>query len=282
MSCDCRSSNFHFPFFIFNTRLALFLLALALFVGVFAPSSAPAVPPQTELTLSAAISLKDALDEIKQVYTSENPGISIATNYGASGTLQLQIEQGAPVDVYISAAPKQMDALESKDLLLPGTRRDLLHNEIVLIVPSDSRLGIKSFQDLTRADVKQVALGEPAAVPAGQYAKDVLTHLGIYDAVNSKAILAKDVRQVLTYVETGNVDAGIVYLTDAMTSSKVEVVAQAPEDSHAPVIYPIAAIKGTKNPDSARRLVDFLEGEKAAAIFHKYGFTPAAAAAPTH
>jgi len=251
-----------------------FLLALLLCgtAGILPTSSLRAA---TELTISAAISLKDALDEIKQLYASENPGVSIATNYGASGTLQLQIEQGAPVDVYISAAPKQMDALESKGLLLPGTRRDLLRNEIVLIVPSDSRLGIKSFLDLTRPDVKQIALGEPTAVPAGQYAKEVLTNLGIYDAVKSKAVLGKDVRQVLTYVETGNVDAGVVYLTDAKTSSKVMVVAQAPENSHQPVIYPVAVIKSTKNAEAAKRFGDFLEGPKAAAVFRKYGFTPA-------
>ena len=162
------------------------------------------------------------------------------------------------MDVFLSAAPKQMDALETKGLLLEGTRKDLLRNEVVLIVPKDSTLGISSFQDLTRANVKQVALGEPVTVPAGQYAKEVLTSLGIYDAVNSKAILAKDVRQVLTYVETGNVDAGIVYATDAMSSTKVKVVATAPAKSHAPVIYPVAVIKASKNPAAARAFLDFL------------------------
>jgi molybdate transport system substrate-binding protein len=211
---------------------------------------------------------------VKQMYTTANPGVTISANYGASGTLQIQIEQGAPVDIFFSAAPKQMDALDSKGLLLEGTRKDLLRNEVVLIVPKDSSLGITSFQDLTRADVKQVALGEPTVVPAGQYAKEVLTHMGIYDAVNSKAVLGKDVRQVLTYVETGNVDAGIVYATDALSSSKVKVVAQAPPDSHAPVIYPVAVIKASKNPAAARAFVAFLAGAQARAVFQKYGFTP--------
>jgi molybdate transport system substrate-binding protein len=225
-----------------------------------------------ELTVSAAISLKDALDEIKQLYEQANPGVTIATNYGASGTLQLQIEQGAPVDVFISAAPKQMDALASKSLLLEGTRKDLLRNEIVLIVPSDSTAKISSFQDLAGAEAKRVALGEPTAVPAGQYAKEVLTKLGIYDAVNAKAVLAKDVRQVLTYVETGNVDAGIVYKTDALSSKKVKIVATAPADSHAPVLYPVAVIKDSKNPGAAKQFEDFLAGPKGAEIFRKYGF----------
>ena len=248
-------------------------LPLLLFVPA---GSIAADPPQqaskAELTVSAAISLKDALDELKQIYTRDNPNVSIALNYGASGTLQLQIEQGAPVDVFLSAAPKQMDALEMKGLLLEGTRKDLLRNEIVLIVPKDSTLGISSFQDLTRPNIKQIALGEPAAVPAGQYAKEVLTKLGIYDAVNSKAVLAKDVRQVLTYVETGNVDAGIVYSTDALSSSKVKVVAQAPANSHAPVIYPIAVINASKNPAAAKGFVDFLSSPAAASVFQKYGF----------
>jgi len=251
-------------------RMALILI-VSVFLRWFAPSAAPAAP-QTELTVSAAISLKDALDEIKQVYEQANPGVTIATNYGASGTLQLQIEQGAPVDIFLSAAPKQMDALASKSLLLEGTRKDLLRNEIVLIVPLDSALKISSFQDLAGADAKRVALGEPAAVPAGQYAKEVLTRLGIYDAVNAKAVFAKDVRQVLTYVETGNVDAGIVYKTDALSSKTVKIVAVAPADSHAPVLYPVAVIKDSKNPVAAKQFQDFLAGPKAAEIFRKYGF----------
>jgi molybdate transport system substrate-binding protein len=233
-------------------------------------------PPQAakaDLTVSAAISLKDALDEAKQIYMMDNPSVSIAINYGSSGALQLQIEQGAPVDIFLSAAPKQMDALDTKGLLLEGTRKVLLGNEVVLIVPKDSSSGISSFQDLTRPDVKQVALGEPTTVPAGQYAKEVLTYLGIYNAVNSKAVLAKDVRQVLTYVETGNVDAGIVYATDALSSGKVKVVAQAPEKSHSPVIYPVAVIKSSKNLSAARQFADFLSGPRARAVFQKYGFS---------
>ena len=237
-------------------------------------SAAPRPQSQhTDLTISAAISLKDALDAIKQAYGSQAPGVSISMNYGASGTLQLQIEQGAPVDVYISAAPKQMDELASKGMLLEGTRRDLLRNGIVLIVPKSSTLGIATFQDLLKPDVKRIALGEPATVPAGKYAQEVLTHLGIYNQVNAKAVLAKDVRQVLTYVETGDVDAGIVYTTDALSSSKVKIVAKAPANSHAPVIYPVAAIKTTKSPAAAKDFEDFLSSTQARAIFERYGFS---------
>ncbi|MGA8014028.1 MAG: molybdate ABC transporter substrate-binding protein [Candidatus Acidiferrales bacterium] len=248
-------------------------LGLVLFAGGGLGGSPSPQAAKADLTVSAAISLKDALDEAKQIYAAENPNVAIAANYGASGTLQLQIEQGAPVDVFLSAAPKQMDALDAKGLLLAGTRKNLLRNEVVLIVPKDDSAGISSFQDLTRADVKQIALGEPVTVPAGQYAKEVLTSLAIYDAVNSKAILAKDVRQVLTYVETGNVDAGIVYATDAMSSAKVKVVASAPAKSHSPVIYPAAVIKASKNPAAARAFLDFLAGPCGRAVFQKYGFT---------
>src|SRR5208282_5594248 len=246
----------------FAILLAFMLAARARVAGTPNPRGAKA-----ELTVSAAISLKDALDEVKQLYTADHPGVSIATNYGASGTLQIQIEQGAPVDIFFSAAPKQMDALESKGLVLEGTRKDLLRNEVVLIVPRDSTLGITSFRDLLKPKVKKVALGEPVTVPAGKYAQDVLTSLGIYDQVNAKAILAKDVRQVLTYVETGDVDAGIVYKTDALSSAKVKVVVQAPADSHSPVIYPVAVIKASKNAAAAKAFEDFLSGPQASAIF---------------
>jgi molybdate transport system substrate-binding protein len=252
----------------------LLVLALLLIPGSGLPAFSAARPQQhTDLTVSAAISLKDALDAIKQAYASQTPAVSLSMNYGASGTLQLQIEQGAPVDVFVSAAPKQMDALESKGLLLEGTRKDLLRNEIVLIVPKDSTVAVTSFQDLLKPDVKKVALGEPVAVPAGKYAQEVLTHLGIYDQVNAKAVLAKDVRQVLTYVETGDVDAGIVYKTDALSSDKVKIIVQAPEDSHSPVIYPVAVIKTTKNPAAAKAFEDFLSDAQASAIFERYGFS---------
>jgi molybdate transport system substrate-binding protein len=255
-----------------SSRFALTLwLVMVWLFGVGFAAAAP--QSKTEIIVSAAISLKDALDEVTHLCTAVNPNVSVKTNYGASGTLEIQIEQGAPVDVFLSAAPKQMNALEAKGLLLEGTRKDLLRNEVVLIVPVSSSLPISSFQDLTRADVKLVALGEPTVVPAGQYAKEVLTNLGIYDAVNSKAVLAKDVRQVLTYVETENVDAGIVYATDALSSPKVKVVARAPESSHSPVIYPVAAIKGSKNPAAAREFTNFLSGPQARAVFQKYGFT---------
>jgi len=257
-------------------RAFVALLLLGLAAAPAFPAGSQPQPQKTDLTVSAAISLKDALDEIKQAYHGQHPEVTIATNYGASGTLELQIEQGAPVDVFISAAPKQMDDLAAKGLLLEGTRRDLVRNEVVLIVPKDSGAGVNSFQDLLKPGVKKVALGEPMAVPAGKYAQEVLTKLGVYDKVSTKAVLAKDVRQVLTYVEMGDADAGIVYKTDALTSQKVRVVAEAPANSHSPVLYPAAVIKDSKNRGAAQAFENFLGSPKAQAIFQKYGFTIAA------
>jgi molybdate transport system substrate-binding protein len=248
------------------------------FQGIYSSNtkSSPVVSPTPpdDVTVSAAISLKDALDEISHLYSSEHPSAEVHFNLGGSGTLQRQIEQGAPVDIFISASPKEMDSLQSQGLLLPDTRKNLARNSVVLIVPA-GRTSIPGFQDLTKAVVKTVAVGEPQTVPAGKYAQEVLTHFGIYDQLKPKLVLAKDVRQVLTYVETENADAGIVYATDAKISKKVTVVATAPEDSHSPVVYPAAVIKNSKNAAGAKAFLDFLASEKARTVFQKYGFIPA-------
>ncbi|MBZ4653122.1 MAG: molybdenum transporter, periplasmic molybdate-binding protein [Peptococcaceae bacterium] len=192
-------------------------------------------------------------------------------NFGSSGALQQQIEQGAPVDIFISAAPKQMDALQQKNFLMEGSRHDLLENRMVLIVPRDST-AINSFQDLARERVKKVAIGAPESVPAGKYAQEAIVSLGLWEQILSKVVYAKDVRQVLAYVETGNVDAGIVYQTDTKISDKVKVIAAAASQSHSPVLYPMAVIKGSKHSREAVEFTNFLTGEKAKKIFEKYGF----------
>lgn len=227
-----------------------------------------------ELTVSVAASLTDAMEEIKSIYAQEKPNVTITYNFGGSGALQQQIEQGAPVDLFISAATKNMDALESKGLLADGTRKDLLLNEVVLIVPKNSA-AIADFKDLTSDQIKRIALGEPASVPAGKYGQEILTALGIWDQVKDKTVYAKDVRQVLNYVETESTDAGIVYQTDAKISDKVKVVAQAPSGSHTPVVYPLAIIKGSINTSAAQEFADFLVSDKAKAVFEKYGFVMA-------
>jgi molybdate transport system substrate-binding protein len=232
--------------------------------------------PSTELTVSAAASLKEVMEEIKPLYQKAYPDTEVVYNFASSGSLQRQIEQGAPVDVFISAATKQMDALEAQGLILTETRRDLLKNQMVLVTPAGSKtkLKISDFDDLTTEGITQIALGEPESVPAGKYAQEVLTSFQIADKVNSKAVYGKDVRQVLNYVATGNVDAGIVYRTDAQISGSVDIVATAPENAHSPVVYPIAVIQDRDNPEVAIELVEFLETPEAQAVFEQYGFVP--------
>ncbi len=259
------------------TRCARALLAVLLGVITAASGWAKSGQPTAandEVTVSAAVSLKDALEEISREYHQARPAASVHLNLGGSGTLLRQVEQGAPVDIFISASPDEMNALASKGLLVAGTRHDLVKNRVVLIVPS-GKSAVGSFEDLTKPDVKQIAIGEPQTVPAGNYAQQVLTHLGMYDRLKPKLILGKDVRQVLTYVETGNVDAGIVYATDAKASTKVKVVGTAEEDWHAPVVYPVAVLKSAPNPAGAKDFEAFLLGSEARDVFAKYSFIPA-------
>lgn len=225
----------------------------------------------TVLTVSAAASLTDAIQEIETVYRHGHPGVDVRNNFGSSGTLAREIEQGAPVDVFISAAAKPMDDLHARGLIATGSRRNLLRNTLVLIAPRDSQLG--SFQQLADASVRTIALGDPASVPAGQYGQQTLASLHLLEGLRSRLVLAKDVRQVLAYVETGNADAGIVYSTDALVSSGIRVVATAPEDTHDPIVYPAAAIASGRHEDAARGLVEYLNSPEARAIFVKHGFT---------
>jgi len=225
------------------------------------------------LTLSIAASLQDAIVEIESSYNHEHGTVDFRNNFGSSGTLAGEIEQGAPVDAIISAGPKPIDDLQARGLLKPGTRINLLRNSLVLIAPQDSK--VTGFDDLTSAAVRTVALGDPASVPAGHYGQQTLGSLKLYDKLRAKIVLGKDVRQVLSYVETGNADAGLVYSTDAKISAKVRVVAVAPESSHDPIVYPLAIVTGTRNEEAARDFAAYLGGAAARAIFLKHGFTMA-------
>ncbi|MBW4453482.1 MAG: molybdate ABC transporter substrate-binding protein [Nostoc indistinguendum CM1-VF10] len=225
----------------------------------------------TTLLVSAAASLKDALEEIKPLYQQSKSSTKINYNFGASGALQQQIEQGAPADIFISAAKKQVDALEEKGLLLTGSRTNLANNSLVLIVAQDV-VGISSFYNLTDSKIKKIAIGEPRSVPAGQYGEQVLKNLKLYDQVKSKLVFANNVRQVLAAVESGNAQAGIVYATDAKISNKVKVVITAEKKFHSPIIYPVAVIKGSKNIPAAKEFVQFLSDSQAKTVLRKYGF----------
>ncbi|MGI8786420.1 MAG: molybdate ABC transporter substrate-binding protein [Pyrinomonadaceae bacterium] len=224
------------------------------------------------LTVSAAISLKDAFNEIGNSYKSKT-NRKIDFNFGASGVLQQQIETGAPVDVFASAGERQMDELAKLDLIDAATRRDFARNALVLIVPQDSKSSVNSFSDLMKTEVRKIAAGNPKTVPAGQYAEESLTKMNLQNAVRSKLILAENVRQVLDYVARGEVDAGIVYATDALTAKEnVRVIATADENSHAPILYPLAIIKNSRQKQAAQNFADFINGREGQAILRKYGF----------
>lgn len=224
------------------------------------------------LNISAAASLKNAMEELTPIYESTNKGQNLTFNYGSSGDLQKQIENGAPADMFISAAEKQMDALDTAGLLEAGTREDLLKNNLVLIVPKEETQ-ITTIEDLATEKANQIALGEPTAVPAGQYAEEALTNLNVFGAVKAKAVYGKDVTQVLTYVENGEVNAGIVYETDAMSvPGRVTIVTKVPESSYKAVIYPMSIIKNSVNKNAAKTFASFLKSDDAKKIFEKYGF----------
>lgn len=257
------------------------LLGLLLITGcnnaeTFQVESETQETSSNQLTISAAASLQDVMKAVKPLYEEAYPDREIVYNFASSGSLQRQIEQGAPVDVFISAAVDKMDTLQDKDLILTETRRDLLKNQMVLVTQEGNKtnLNITDFNDLTTEKVNLIALGEPKSVPAGKYAQEVLVSFNIADKVNSKAVYGKDVRQVLNYVATGNVEAGIVYRTDAEISDNIEIISIAPEESHSSVIYPIAVIKDSDTPEIGKELIEFLTTEKAQAIFEEYGFVP--------
>lgn len=227
---------------------------------------------KVELTISAAASLKDAMDVIQHTYQEEHPEVTLKFNFGASGSLQQQIAQGAPVDLFFSAAEDKFDLLVEEGTIAKEDGLDLLGNELVLVVPKDNQ-SIKAFGDLVKADINKISIGTPETVPAGKYAKESLKKMEIWKNVESKVVYAKDVRQVLSYVETGNVDAGIVYKTDALVSDKVEIVATADTETHTPIIYPLGIIKDSNNYKAAKEFYQYLQSDYALKVFEEYGFT---------
>jgi molybdate transport system substrate-binding protein len=253
-----------------RTKCVFTLLTCCLFAALI---NACHSPQRSTLTISVAASLQESIVEVEAAYQKEHAAIDFRNNFGASGTLARELEQGAPVDAFIAAGTKPMDQLQGESLLQQGTRVNLLRNSLVLIAPNGSDL--QSFEQLSEKRVKLIALGDPGSVPAGLYGKQTLQALHIYDKVSSKLVFGKDVRQVLTYVSTGNADAGLVYATDAQTSNQVRTVAVAPEASHDPILYPVAEIKSSKNDAAVQAFLAYLASPAARAIFAKHGFTMA-------
>ncbi|MFS0597949.1 molybdate ABC transporter substrate-binding protein [Peribacillus frigoritolerans] len=257
-----------------KTYLMIFLMMMLVMAGAGCSSDETEMKPQAggkvELTVSAAVSLQDALNDIKKSFEKENANVEVHYNFGASGALQQQISQGAPVDLFFSAAEDKFDKLVDENLIEEKNGIDLVGNELVLVVPKDSKKEIGSLEDLTKAD--KISIGTPESVPAGQYAKQTLENMNLFKEMEDRLVYAKDVRQVLTYVETGNVDAGLVYKTDALSSEKVEIVAVADKDLHDPIIYPVGMIKDSSHPKEAQLFYDYLQSEDSIKVFEKYGF----------
>ncbi|MGD1856914.1 MAG: molybdate ABC transporter substrate-binding protein [Leptolyngbyaceae cyanobacterium] len=228
---------------------------------------------EATITVSAAASLQDALDAIAPEFGKAYPNITVDYNFASSGALQRQIEQGAPADIFFSAASKQMDALE--DLIVSDSRQDVVANSLVLIAPSASTLSLTDIAQIKDADVGQIAVGEFRSVPAGQYAQQVFQNLKLLDALAPKFVFGNNVRSVLSAVESGNVDLGIVYATDAALSERVKVLTTVPADVHQPIVYPAAVIQGSAYGEAAQTFIDFLITEPAQTVFAEFGFDPA-------
>ncbi len=230
-------------------------------------------PSGSELIVSAAVSLKGAFNEIAEL-NERRSGTKIHFNYGASGALQKQLESGAPADVFASAGAKQMEDLVTRGLIVPATRMDFARNSLVLIVPPTGPV-LSSFADLTNAVVKKVAVGNPKTVPAGQYTEQTLNRLKLLRQIQSKLVFAEDVRQVLDYVVRDEVEAGVVYSSDALSAGdKIKVVARAAEDLHDPILYPIAVVKESNHQEAARKFIDLVLSSEGQSILAKHGFVP--------
>jgi len=252
-------------------RLLIVSVALCL-VGQcgLAPLGAAAPAPGGSVLVLAAASTTNVIDEIRQDFNKAT-GNDVRASYAASSTLAQQIVHGADADIFLSADQKWANFLGEKGVI--AQRRDLLANRLVVIVPQDSPLKLAKLEDLATAPVEHLALGDPAAVPAGRYAKQAFTKLGVWEQLQGKVAVAEDVRHALTYVETGAVEAGIVFSTDAAISKKVRVAVEVPLDLTEPIRYRVALLTHGRGRPAAEAFYQHLQSPAAAAIFKKYGFT---------
>ena len=233
--------------------------------------AAPAFAAQ-EITVSAAASLTNAFTEMKGLFEKQYPNIKVQTNFAASNPLLKQMEEGAPVDVFASADQETMDKAAAKKLIDPASRKDFALNDLVMIVPSDSKLNLAEAKNLAKAEVKRIAVGNPDSVPAGRYAQAALTTAGLWETLQPKYVFGASVRQALDYVGRGEVDAGFVYRTDAkQAGDKIRVAAVM--DGHKPVLYPIAVANTGKNAAGGAKFAAFVLSPEGQAVLAKYGFS---------
>ena len=243
-------------------------LCAIVFVAVAASQHSAAAD---DILVSAAASLTDVLKQIATKYEGESRN-GVKFNFGPSSGLARQIEEGAPADLFFSADLSQMDNLENNGRVEPATRKNLLSNQLVIIVPTDSRLGISSPKDLLKPGVKKIALAEPSSVPVGAYSSKYLMEEGLWDRVKPKVVPVQDVRATLASVEAGNVEAGFVYKTDAAISKRVKIVYEVPVDRGPRITYPVAMVKESRQKNGARDFLNYLSTAPAKDAFRKYGF----------
>ncbi len=227
-----------------------------------------------ELLVSAAASLTNAFKDIGSAFEQTEPDTKVIFNFAASGPLLAQIERGAPVDVFATADQDTLNQAAAKGLIQPDTRNDFAANQLVLVMPAGSKLGIRRLQDLTQAEVKRIAIGNPATVPLGRYTRQALTRLNLLEPLQVKFINADSVRQVVDYVSRGEVDAGFVYRTDALVArDKLSQVADANLQPDQPIRYPIAVVAASRQSALAARFIRFVTGSEGRRILSAYGFT---------
>ena len=246
-----------------------FLFCLGTLGAVFGSGASPAAA--VEIHVSAAASLTDALQEIVRAYEATSPD-RIVLNLGASSLLARQIEEGAPADLFLSADEAKMDSLAKKGLLLAGSRKSVLGNTLVVVIPLDSQLAIAGPKDLASSSIRALALAEPQTVPAGIYAKEYLQKIGLWRKVIDRVVPTENVRAALSSVESGNADAGIVYKTDAEISKKVRVAYAVSAAEGPKISYPFAALAQTRHPEEARRFLAYLSSPPALDVFRRHGF----------
>ena len=233
-----------------------------------------------EMTFSVAVSLKEAIEDLGRTFVAGKPGVTLRYNFGASGDLQKQIEAGAPIDLFLSAAQRQMDDLQKQNLIVASSRRAFARNVLVVIKPSDSRVDISKPADLVDSRVGRIVIGNPKTVPAGQYGEESLKAMGLWEKVQPKLVLAENVRQALDYVARGEVDAGFVYTTDlAARAQGVKEAFRPAEDTYRPIVYPVAIVAASKHQPVAQAFINLLVSESGRATLARFGFQPPPAGA---
>jgi len=248
------------------------IMAQSLVWFLSAPESAQERKEGSELLISAAASLKDVMGDLARAFEKSTPGVKLTFNFGASGQLKMQIENGAPADLFLSAAVADMDALDQKGLIDRTTRVNIAGNALVLIRSRSRGPRIQKVEDLLMPGIDRIAIGNPVTVPAGRYAKEALESWGLYERLKNKLIFSENARQVLDYVARGEVDAGFVYKTDALTESSVDTVEKIAANRHKPILYPAAVLATGRHLARAKQFVEYLRAAEARVIFRRYGF----------